>query len=64
LNENNLGAEAPRSDAPEASAPEVTALLQTWTAGDEAARERLIPLVYRELHALAHHYASFYEAAC
>jgi RNA polymerase sigma factor (TIGR02999 family) len=57
LNENDLEAGASRSDAPETSAPpEVTALLQAWTAGDEAARDRLIPLVYRELHALAHHY--------
>ena len=44
------------SDTPEASAPEVTALLQAWRAGDEGARDKLIPLVYRELHALAHHY--------
>jgi RNA polymerase sigma-70 factor (ECF subfamily) len=43
-------------DQPETSSPEVTALLQAWTAGDQGARDRLIPLVYRELHALAHHY--------
>src|SRR5262245_40222514 len=43
-------------DTPETSTPEVTALLQAWTAGDDGARDRLIPLVYRELHALAHHY--------
>jgi len=44
------------SDTPSPSAAEVTALLQAWTAGDEHARDRLIPLVYKELHGLAHHY--------
>lgn len=33
---------------------EVTALLTRWTAGDSAARDRLIPLVYERLHRLAH----------
>lgn len=56
MNENDLEAGPSRSEAPETSAPEVTALLQAWTAGDEGARDRLIPLVYRELHRLAHHY--------
>ena len=32
---------------------EVTRLLQQWRAGDRAALERLLPLVYDELHALA-----------
>jgi len=37
------------------SAPsEVTRLLQRWTAGDVAARDQLIPLVYDRLHRLAH----------
>lgn len=45
-----------RSEKSETSAREVTALLQAWNAGDEAARDKLIPLVYSELHALAHHY--------
>lgn len=31
----------------------VTALLSSWRAGDEAARDRLIPLLYGELHRLA-----------
>ena len=44
------------SDTPSPSAAEVTALLQAWTAGDGHARDRLIPLVYKELHGLAHHY--------
>ena len=33
---------------------EVTHLLQTWRRGDAAALDRLIPLVYDELHRLAH----------
>jgi len=33
---------------------EVTALLQLWSAGDASARDRLIPLVYDRLHAIAH----------
>ena len=56
LNEKDLGAGPSRSGTPETLAPEVTALLRAWTAGDEGARDRLIPLVYRELHGLAHHY--------
>jgi hypothetical protein len=36
-----------------ASHPEVTALLRRWGAGDEAALDRLIPLVERELHVIA-----------
>ncbi|HZQ17757.1 MAG TPA: sigma-70 family RNA polymerase sigma factor [Terriglobales bacterium] len=31
-------------------------LLAKWNAGDEQALERLIPLVYNELHGLAHYY--------
>jgi RNA polymerase sigma factor (TIGR02999 family) len=46
----------------EASAPEVAALLKAWSTGDEGARDRLIPLVYRELHALAHHYMAGEQA--
>ncbi len=33
---------------------EVTQLLQAWSGGDRAALDRLIPLVYNELHRLAH----------
>ncbi|MGZ3333180.1 MAG: ECF-type sigma factor [Gemmatimonadaceae bacterium] len=33
---------------------EVTGLLRQWSAGDESARDRLIPLVYDRLRALAH----------
>ena len=35
---------------------EVTQLLQAWCHGDQGALDRLIPLVYDELHRLAHHY--------
>jgi RNA polymerase sigma factor (TIGR02999 family) len=33
---------------------EVTGLLRRWSAGDESARDRLIPLVYDRLRELAH----------
>jgi len=33
---------------------DVTGLLQRWSAGDESARDRLIPLVYDRLRDLAH----------
>ncbi len=35
---------------------DVTALLQAWSAGDEAALEKLAPLVYDELRRTAHRY--------
>ena len=34
----------------------VTALLKEWAAGDRAALERLMPLVYEELRRLAHRF--------
>ncbi len=38
-----------------ASVPsEISRLLKQWSAGDERARDELIPLVYERLHALAH----------
>lgn len=38
-----------------ASAPsEITGLLKRWSAGDERARDELIPLVYERLRELAH----------
>jgi RNA polymerase sigma factor (TIGR02999 family) len=40
----------------DASAHEITRLLQAWSEGEQSALERLIPLVYRELHRLARHY--------
>jgi RNA polymerase sigma factor (TIGR02999 family) len=35
---------------------EVTQLLVAWGNGDQAARDQLMPLVYKELHRLAHQY--------
>lgn len=34
----------------------VAGLLARWNGGDEAALESLIPIVYQELHRIAHHY--------
>jgi len=42
--------------AASASTHEVTRLLQAWGLGDDSALERLMPLVYNELHRLAHRY--------
>jgi len=36
--------------------PEVTQLLLAWSEGKESALEKLIPLVHKELHGLAHRY--------
>src|SRR5271169_3126801 len=38
------------------STHEVTQLLKAWTSGDEHALEKLTPLVYEELHRVAHRY--------
>src|SRR5262249_59921821 len=38
------------------AAQEVTQLLVDWSHGDEAALQKLTPLVYGELRRLAHHY--------
>jgi RNA polymerase sigma-70 factor (ECF subfamily) len=35
---------------------ELTQLLRAWSEGDEQALEKLVPLVYSELHRLARHY--------
>lgn len=40
----------------QASSERVTGLLLAWSDGDQAALERLIPLVYAELHRLAKRY--------
>ena len=37
---------------------EVTALLRQWQDGDPEALDKLAPLVYDELHRLAHRYIS------
>ena len=41
---------------PTHSPKEITRLLVAWGDGDEAALEELTPLVYQQLHRLAHHY--------
>jgi RNA polymerase sigma factor (TIGR02999 family) len=38
----------------ESSTNHITQLLLAWSNGDESARERLVPIVYEELHRLAH----------
>jgi len=38
------------------AAEEVTALLQAWSGGDQAAFDQLAPVVYNELRRLARHY--------
>jgi len=39
-----------------ASTHEVTRLLQAWGSGDHSALERLMSLVYKQLHRLTHRY--------
>lgn len=41
---------------PQDSSNQVTDLLARWRAGDQQAFDKLMPLVYRELRQLAHHY--------
>jgi RNA polymerase sigma-70 factor, ECF subfamily len=41
---------------PPASPPDATELLQAWSRGDASAFDKLVPLVYRELRALAGRY--------
>jgi RNA polymerase sigma factor (TIGR02999 family) len=43
---------------PAATIPSITELLVAWNEGDQNALEQLTPLVYRELHRLAHRYLS------
>jgi len=38
----------------ETSPHEVTRLLQAWSAGEQGAFDKLVPVVYQELHRLAH----------
>jgi hypothetical protein len=35
---------------------EVSTLLRAWSDGDQRALDQLTPIVYDELHRLAHHY--------
>lgn len=48
---SNLGV-----DMPEIPSHSLDKLLANWQAGDQKALETLMPLVYKELHGLAHHY--------
>ena len=41
---------------PPLSSPKITELLLAWNNGDQAALEKLIPLVYEELHRIARRY--------
>ena len=43
---------------PTRSPKAITELLVAWSDGDEAALSELTPLVYEQLHRLAHHYLS------
>lgn len=45
-----------------ASTHEITRLLEAWGLGDSRALERLTPLVYNELHRLAHRYMAGEQA--
>jgi len=45
-------------EAASASTHEVTLLLKAWSSGNEGALEQLTPLVYDQLHRLAHSYMS------
>src|SRR5437763_15944088 len=38
------------------STPEITQLLRAWSGGDQAALDRLVPLVYGELRRVARRY--------
>jgi hypothetical protein len=40
----------------ESSAHQVTQLLQAWSEGEQSALEKLIPLLYDELHHMAQRY--------
>jgi len=35
---------------------ELSSLLRAWSNGDESALDKLMPLIYDELHRLAHRY--------
>ncbi len=40
----------------QAASGDITGLLQVWSEGDERAFDRLAPLIYAELHRMAHRY--------
>ena len=43
------------------STSQVSQLLRAWNEGDESALERLMPIVYDELHRMAHHYMAHHR---
>jgi RNA polymerase sigma factor (TIGR02999 family) len=45
-------------DEPSVSSHRVTQLLAQWSHGDDAALAELTPLIYEELHRVAHHHLS------
>jgi RNA polymerase sigma factor (TIGR02999 family) len=45
-----------RANSSEPDVEDVSALLRAWTDGDQRALARLTPIVYDELHRLAHHF--------
>jgi len=47
---------------PKPSPQEFSLLLQAWSQGNKSALDRLIPMVYDELHRLAHHYLAMEKA--
>src|SRR5438045_4553404 len=47
---------AQKDDVVTPSSGEVSKLLRAWTDGDQGALARLTPIVYDELHRLAHHF--------
>lgn len=46
------------------SPPELTGLLQAWSEGDQTALDKLMPLVYAELHRIAHRYMKRENPGC
>src|ERR1700674_316985 len=49
---NDMSDQRPRPPTREA----ISALLEAWGGEDSTARDALVPIVYDELHRLAHHY--------
>src|SRR5215831_6761533 len=54
--QNRAHIAAMEEENPRDSAERVTVLLRQWQAGDRAALDRLMPLVYHELHVIASRY--------
>ena len=52
------GANFSTSEMKPQQADQITHLLRSWSQGDEGAVEKLVPLVYDELHRLAHRHMS------